>query len=103
MQLVKAVTNRQEYVIMGVILDGGDPFVKKASKQYEIVISDSAYSNTYFYFKKKIDKYFKNAYLFSECIPGYHGENGNKSCGHCLNETACHHVYGMCDTECEPG
>lgn len=52
---------------------------------------------------KKIDKYFKNAYLFSECIPGYHGENGNKSCGHCLNETACHHVYGMCDTECEPG
>lgn len=27
-QLVKAATNRREYVIIGVILDGGDSFVK---------------------------------------------------------------------------
>lgn len=41
--------------------------------------------------------------MFSECIAGFYGENCNNSCGHCLNETACHHVTGMCDVECDPG
>lgn len=41
--------------------------------------------------------------MFSECIAGSYGENCNNSCGHCLNETACDHVTGICDVECDPG
>lgn len=41
--------------------------------------------------------------MVSECKAGYYGGNCTNSCGHCLNEKACHHVNGMCDEECEPG
>lgn len=41
--------------------------------------------------------------MFSECKASFYGENCSNSCGHCLNETACHHVNGTCDKECEPG
>lgn len=41
--------------------------------------------------------------MVSECKAGYYGGNCKNSCGHCLNEKACHHVNGMCDEECEPG
>lgn len=40
--------------------------------------------------------------MVSECKAGYYGGNCTNSCGHCLNEKACHHVNGMCDEECEP-
>lgn len=41
--------------------------------------------------------------MVSECKAGYYGGNCTNSCGHCLNEKACHHVHGMCSEECEPG
>lgn len=41
--------------------------------------------------------------FFIACSEGYFGENCNSSCGHCLNETACHHINGTCDDECDPG
>lgn len=53
-------------------------------------------------FRKKIIS-LNNSYLFSECIAGFYGENCNNNCGHCLKKTACHHINGMCDEECEPG
>lgn len=42
-------------------------------------------------------------FFFKACSAGYFGENCNSSCGHCLNEAACHHINGTCDEECNPG
>lgn len=39
----------------------------------------------------------------SECTIGYYGEQCNTSCGHCLNNSGCHHVTGACVKGCEPG
>lgn len=38
-----------------------------------------------------------------ECMPGSFGQQCNNSCGHCFNQTACHHVTGTCAKGCEPG
>lgn len=38
-----------------------------------------------------------------ECSDGFYGEECSSSCGHCLNDSACHHVTGTCDQGCEPG
>lgn len=48
-QLVKAATNRREYVIMGVILDGGDSFVKMFINVQTIIIIVFFY---FVYFRK---------------------------------------------------
>lgn len=38
-----------------------------------------------------------------ECMAGFYGDVCSNSCGHCLNNTACHHVTGICDQGCESG
>lgn len=38
-----------------------------------------------------------------ECMVGFYGDKCNSSCGHCLNNTACHHITGVCNQQCEPG
>lgn len=38
-----------------------------------------------------------------ECIAGFYGDECSSDCGHCLNNTACHHVTGTCVNGCEPG
>lgn len=50
-----------------------------------------------------LDRLHNDCVFFKECSAGYFGENCNSSCGHCLNETACNHINGTCDEECEPG
>lgn len=41
--------------------------------------------------------------ILLECRYGYYGERCSNECGHCLNNTACHHVTGTCENGCEPG
>lgn len=38
-----------------------------------------------------------------ECMAGFYGDACSNSCRHCLNNTACHHVTGICDQGCESG
>lgn len=47
--------------------------------------------------------FFFICFFFTECNAGYYGKNCNNTCGHCWNETPCHHVNGTCDEECDPG
>lgn len=37
------------------------------------------------------------------CTTGYYGEKCNSICGHCLNNSACDQVTGVCEQGCEPG
>lgn len=37
------------------------------------------------------------------CTAGYYGEHCISICGHCLNNSACDHITGVCEQGCEPG
>ena len=37
------------------------------------------------------------------CNQGTYGRDCNKTCGHCLQQTDCHHINGTCLTGCKPG
>lgn len=42
--------------------------------------------------------------LFSlDCPFGFFGDGCSSQCGHCLHQTTCHHVTGVCEQGCEPG
>lgn len=59
---------------------------------------------TYFDFKIKQRPLPLFIYFSSlECLPGNFGQQCNNSCGHCFNQSACHHVTGICAKGCEPG
>lgn len=49
------------------------------------------------------DIFFLISDILLECRYGYYGERCSNECGHCLNNTACHHVTGTCVNGCEPG
>lgn len=38
-----------------------------------------------------------------ECIAGYFGDDCERICGYCLDNTTCHHVTGSCSIGCQPG
>lgn len=41
--------------------------------------------------------------LSVECSFGYFGEQCNGICGHCKDNSACHHFTGTCAKGCAPG
>lgn len=41
--------------------------------------------------------------LSVECSFGYFGEQCNGICGHCKDNSACHHITGTCAKGCAPG
>ncbi|XP_062620863.1 receptor-type tyrosine-protein phosphatase epsilon-like isoform X1 [Saccostrea cucullata] len=38
-----------------------------------------------------------------KCSAGMYGFNCNTRCGHCLDDTQCHHIYGNCSQGCSAG
>ena len=42
-------------------------------------------------------------FLQIDCSEGYFGIGCIERCGHCVNLTQCHNVYGTCLSDCEAG
>ena len=44
------------------------------------------------------------SYIFLGCPPEYYGNECKKACsGHCLNNTVCDHISGICTDGCQAG
>lgn len=41
--------------------------------------------------------------LFLACNKGRYGLNCSQVCGHCKENTHCHHISGLCDWGCDTG
>lgn len=44
-----------------------------------------------------------NLIILIECDGHKFGQNCSKTCGHCLEKEACHHVNGSCLNGCDLG
>lgn len=38
-----------------------------------------------------------------ECDGDTYGQDCSSTCGSCINDTQCHHIYGICLEGCSPG